>query len=63
MKQVIRVVRKDEIIKEMRYVLSLETDYLLATLHQAMEQNDEKEKEKCIRRLKEIQEELVRINC
>lgn len=58
MRQVVHIIRKVDIVKEQIKVLKLEMDYLLLTLHQAVIENNEKERETCTTRLKEIHVEV-----
>ena len=58
MKQIIKVIRKVDIMKQYEQVLRIELDYELLCLHEAMEKKDDEYKEKCIKRLKEIHSEL-----
>lgn len=58
MKQVVHVVRKQDLAKKQAYVLQLELDYELASLYDAMQREDEADKVKSIERLKQIQQEL-----
>ncbi len=58
MKQMIKIIRKVDIEKQYEQILRLELDYELASLYSAMQEKDEKEMEKCKKRLKEIQDEL-----
>ena len=58
MKQMIKIIRKVDIEKQYEQVLRLELDYELASLYIAMQDKDEKEKDKSKKRLKEIQDEL-----
>lgn len=58
MKQVVHVIRKADVEKEYVKLLQLELDYELATLFDAMQQNDEKEERKSKKRLAEIHREL-----
>ncbi|AYC29113.1 hypothetical protein [Paenisporosarcina cavernae] len=58
MKQVVHIIRKDELERKQSYALRLEQDYELASLFDAMQRGDEVEKEKSILRLKQIHEEL-----
>lgn len=62
MRQVIHIVRKDEKDKERRHLLELELDYFLATLHDAMDRQDEKEMEGVKHRLLEITNELKELS-
>ena len=58
MKQMIQVIRKADVEKEYVNTLRLELDYELATLYDAMQQNDNGQKMKSKKRLAEIQVEL-----
>ena len=58
MKQMIKIIRKVDIEKQYEQLLQLELDYELASLFDAMKQNNEKDMSKAKQRLKEIQEEL-----
>lgn len=58
MRQVIHLIRQEDVEKEYVEVLFLELDYELATLYDAIQQDDEKQKEKSKARLKEITSEL-----
>ncbi|MFS0574395.1 hypothetical protein AB1K83_02040 [Sporosarcina sp. 179-K 3D1 HS] len=62
MKQVVHVIRKAEFEKEYVSMLNLELDYELATLFDAIEQNDEKQKRKSKQRLSDIHRELEMLN-
>lgn len=62
MKQVVHVIRKAEFEKEYVSMLNLELDYELATLFDALEQNDEKQKKKSKQRLADIHRELEMLN-
>ncbi|QNU26991.1 MULTISPECIES: hypothetical protein [Geobacillus] len=42
-------------------VLRLELDYELATLYEAMMENDEEKKRECKRRLEKLRQELMRL--
>lgn len=57
MRQIVKIIRKADVVKEKMEVLERETDYLLATLYQAMQEKNEKEKGNCIARLKELHNE------
>ncbi|MBA4537918.1 hypothetical protein H1Z61_12445 [Bacillus aquiflavi] len=57
----IKTSRKQVLQKEKMAILKLEMDYELATLFEAMEENNEEQKQKCIRRLEKIREELLRL--
>lgn len=61
MHQSMKIIRKSDIEKQQMQILHLETDYLLLTLFQAMDKNDNKEIIQCKCRLKEIQDEVSRI--
>lgn len=58
MRQVIHLIRQADVEKEYVEVLLLELDYELATLYDAIQQNDDKQKGKSKTRLKEISSEL-----
>lgn len=58
MKQVVHIIRKNEIEKEYVKLLHLELDYELATLYDAMQEEDRKQVEKSKTRLTEIHSEL-----
>lgn len=58
MKQMIQIIRKADVEKEYIHVLKLELDYELASLFDAMQQEDVREVNKSKKRLKEIHEEL-----
>lgn len=62
MKQVVHIIRKAEIEKEYVKLLHLELDYELATLYDAVQQNDSKQVEKSKTRLTEIHGELETFN-
>lgn len=62
MKQVVHIIRKADIEKEYVKVLYLELDYELATLFDAIQQNDDKEQQKSKKRLAEIHKELETLN-
>lgn len=62
MKQVVHIIRKAEIEKEYVKLLHLELDYELATLHDAVQENDSKQVEKSKTRLTEIHGELETFN-
>ena len=59
MKQVVNSLKKKDIEKERKAVLRLELDYELATLFEAMNDNNEKQKKKSKEKLKKIREELM----
>jgi len=58
MKQVVKMIRKSDIEKQYTRMLELELDYELATLYDAMQQNNEKDIMRSKNRLAEIQKEL-----
>lgn len=62
MKQVVHIIRKADVEKEYIKVLHLELDYELATLFDAIAQNDNKEQQKSTKRLSEIHRELETLN-
>lgn len=62
MKQVVHVIRKADVEKEYVKLLNLELDYELATLFDAVQEKDEKQKMKSKNRLLEIYRELEILN-
>ncbi|MEO4053668.1 hypothetical protein [Solibacillus sp. CAU 1738] len=58
MKQMIKIIRKVDIEKQYEHILRLELDYELASLFEAMKEDNVADMEKSKKRLKEIQEEL-----
>ncbi|WP_432359596.1 hypothetical protein [Sporosarcina sp. UB5] len=62
MKQVVHIIRKAEIEKEYVKLLHLELDYELATLYDAVQENDGKQIEKSKTRLTELHGELETFN-
>lgn len=62
MKQVVHVIRKADVEKEYVKVLHLELDYELATLYDAIHQDDEKQIMKSTNRLHQIHRELETLN-
>lgn len=62
MKQVVHIIRKADVEKEYIKLLNLELDYELATLYDALQQDDEKQKMKSKKRLMEIHRELETLN-
>lgn len=58
MRQVIHIVRKDEMDRERKNLLELDLDYFLATLHDAMARQDLNEIEGVKQKLTEITNEL-----
>lgn len=58
MKQMIQIIRKADVEKEYIHVLKLELDYELASLFDAMQQDDNREINKSKKRLQEIHVEL-----
>ncbi|WP_059169998.1 hypothetical protein [Bacillus sp. FJAT-27445] len=61
MKQLINTTRKKAFDKERTAVLRLEMDYELATLFDAMSENNEEMKKHCKLRLEKIRQELLRL--
>lgn len=61
MKQIIKIIRKVDIERQYRHMLSLEQDYELASLSQALKDNDAAEIVRSKNRLKAIHEELEEI--
>lgn len=62
MRQVIHIVRKDEIDKQRKQMLELDLDYFLASLHDAIERQNKKEIEGVKHRLFEITNELKELS-
>ncbi|REB09631.1 hypothetical protein DVB69_02150 [Sporosarcina sp. BI001-red] len=62
MKQIVHVIRKADVEKEFLKVLNLELDYELATLHDALNEEDSKQIAKSKKRLTEIHNELEKLN-
>jgi hypothetical protein len=62
MKQVVHVIRKADVEKEYVKVLHLELDYELASLYDAIQQDDEKQISKSTNRLHQIHRELDTLN-
>jgi hypothetical protein len=62
MKQVVHVFRKADVEKEYVKLLNLELDYELATLFDAIQEDDAKQKLKSNHRLLEIHHELEILN-
>ncbi|HSJ37232.1 MAG TPA: hypothetical protein VK945_03340 [Planococcus sp. (in: firmicutes)] len=58
MKQMIQIIRKADVEKEYIHVLRLELDYELASLFDAMQQEEVQEISKSKKRLQEIHAEL-----
>ena len=58
MKQMIQIIRKAEVEKEYINVLKLELDYELASLFDAIQQEDGIQEDKSKKRLQEIHHEL-----
>lgn len=61
MKQIVKIIRKIDIEKQYLHILNLELDYELLSLYDAMQSNNEKEKEKSLKRLAEIHMEIESI--
>ncbi|WP_077211382.1 hypothetical protein [Bacillus dakarensis] len=59
MKQLVNSLKKRDLEKERKAVLRLELDYELATLFEAMTDNNEKQKSKSKEKLEKIREELI----
>lgn len=62
MKQVVHIIRKADVEKEYVRILNYELDYELATLFDAIQQDDDKEQQKSKKRLAEIHRELETLN-
>ncbi|GKV66058.1 MULTISPECIES: hypothetical protein [Sporosarcina] len=58
MKQVVHFIRKEDVEREYLRTLHLELDYELATLYDALQEEDTKQVEKSKERLAEIHNEL-----
>ena len=61
MKQLMNTSLKKASEKERTAVLRLEMDYELATLFEAIEENDEKKMKDCKQKLEKIRQELLRL--
>ncbi|PIC64393.1 hypothetical protein CSV79_07130 [Sporosarcina sp. P13] len=62
MKQVVHFIRKEDVEREYVRTLQLELDYELATLYDAIQEQDQKQTEKSKQRLAEIHNELEKLN-
>ncbi|KAB7669303.1 hypothetical protein [Bacillus sp. B1-b2] len=62
MKQLMNVASKLEVEKKKRAVLRLEMDYELATLFEAMNEKNEKQKVESKSKLERIRQELLKMN-
>ena len=62
MKQLMNLAGKMEVEKKRKAVLRMEMDYELATLFDAMNEKDEKQKVESKRKLERIRQELLRLN-
>lgn len=60
MKQVINTSKKNEGEKRIA-VLRLELDYELATLYDAMTENDDQKKSRCKQKLEKLRQEMIRL--
>jgi hypothetical protein len=60
-KQLMNLAKKMEVEKEKKAVLRLEMDYELATLFDAMNEKDEKQKKLSKQKLERIRQELLRL--
>lgn len=58
MKQVVHIIRKEDVEKKMILGLKLELDYELASLYDAIQNENQVEIDKCKGRLGEIHKEL-----
>ena len=58
MRQMIKIIRKVDIEKQYEHILNLELDYELATLYNALQEQNENEIAKSKQRLQEIYNEL-----
>lgn len=62
MKQVVHFVRKEDVEREYVRTLQLELDYELATLYDALQEEDTAQADKSKQRLAEIHNELETLN-
>ncbi|MFB5085699.1 hypothetical protein PGC35_00560 [Psychrobacillus sp. PGGUH221] len=62
MRQVVHIIRKNDLEKEKIQTLKLELDYELATLFDAMTDESEEDINKSKERLKEIHQQLGELN-
>ncbi|MDV6376846.1 hypothetical protein ORD22_01025 [Sporosarcina sp. GW1-11] len=62
MKQVVHFIRKEDVEREYIRTLQLELDYELATLFDAIQEQDQKQAEKSKLRLAEIHNEMETLN-
>lgn len=62
MKQQIKIIRKADIIRELKRALLAEQDYELASLNDAMQSQDETEIARSKKRLAEIHVELAELS-
>jgi len=62
LKQVINSKKRQQYEKKKIAVLRLELDYELATLFEAMENKNEETKQKTIKKLEKIREELLKMD-
>jgi hypothetical protein len=60
-KQLMNTTLKKAVEKERTAVLRLEMDYELATLFEAIEENNEKKMKDCKQKLEKIRQELLRL--
>lgn len=60
MKQVINAYKRSDAERRIA-ILKLEVDYELATLYEAIEENDEKKKDECKQKLETLRQEMVRL--
>ncbi|PKG22166.1 hypothetical protein [Niallia nealsonii] len=61
MKQLMNLVKKNEVEREKKAVLRLEMDYELATLFDAMNEHNEAQKNISKQKLERIRQELLRL--
>ena len=59
MKQLIKIIRKVDIVEQHKQVLHLEKDYELSSLFDALQTGDEREIQRSKQRLKEIVDDLA----
>lgn len=61
MRQMVKIIRKVDVEKQLAHMLNLELDYELASLYEAMQKDNEEEIVKSKKRLHEIHDELESI--
>lgn len=61
MRQMVKIIRKVDVEKQLAHMLNLELDYELASLYEAMQKDNKEEIVKSKKRLHEIHDELESI--